>query len=81
MKTFIHCMYENKISVKYDIICYTTHGCSKQYRCENAMWLLYLLELIYRMIINICINAPGHGRRKIYGINVSNKTYSRKTYE
>ena len=47
----------------------------KQYICEILMWLLSLLEFKHRVIIYICINDPGHGRRKINGNNADEKTY------
>ena len=39
------------------------------------MWLLYELELTYRVMIDICINSPGHGKSKIDDINGSKKTH------
>ena len=38
------------------------------------MWLLYVLEFTYRVVIDRLINAPSHGRRKIDGINGYDKT-------
>ena len=35
----------------------------------------YVLAFTHRVIIYICINAPGHGRCKIEGIKWSNKIY------
>ena len=39
MKRFIQWMYDNKFVIKDGIIYDTTDGCSKKYRCENAMWI------------------------------------------
>ena len=75
MKKFIHCMYENNLFIKDGIIYDTTYGCSKQYTFENTMWLLSVLELTKRVIIDRCINAPGNGRSKRYVINGAYKTY------
>ena len=49
---FIQWMYENNLFIKDGIIYDTTYGCSKQYRCENATWLLYVFEFAYRVIID-----------------------------
>ena len=38
----------------------------KQYRCENALWLLSVIVFIYRGIKNICINYTCHGKSKKY---------------
>ena len=39
------------------------------------MWILFVLEFTYRVIIYICIHAPGHLRSKIYDINGADKIY------
>ena len=57
------------------IIYDTTDGCSKQYRYENAMWLLYVLEFTHRVIIYRYINAPGHSIRKMFTINGAGKKH------
>ena len=42
------------------------------------MWILFVLVFTYRVIIDRCINDPGNGRRKIDGINGSEKRYFRQ---
>ena len=79
IQNFIHWMYDNNLFIKYGILYDTTVGCSKQYRFANAMWLLGVLKSAYIVIMYICIDDPGRGRIKIYGINRSNKTYFKKT--
>ena len=74
MKIFIHWMYENIFFIKGGIIYDTTYGCRKQYRYANITWILFVLVFTYRVIIDRCINDPGNGRRKIDGINGSDKT-------
>ena len=37
MKKFIHCMYEEILSIKDGIIYDNTYGCSKQYRFKNTL--------------------------------------------
>ena len=44
MKKIINWMYNDNLFIKYGIICDTKYVCSKQYRCANEMWLLYVLE-------------------------------------
>ena len=73
MKKFIHWMYKENVSIKYGIIYDTTDVYTKQYRCENALWILSVLSFTYRVIIDRCINYPGCGRIKLDVINVSNK--------
>ena len=51
MKKFIHWMNENNLFIKDVIIYDTTGGFRKQYRFENEIWLLSVLEFTYRVII------------------------------
>ena len=74
MKKFIHCMHDNTLFINGGIIYDTIYECNKQYIFENAMCLLSVLVFTHTVIIYRCINDPGHGRIKIYGINVSEKT-------
>ena len=78
MKKFIHWIYDNNFSIKYDIIYDTTNGCSKQYRCANATWRLYVFVFTYRVVIDTRINATGYVRRKIDDINRADNTYSKQ---
>ena len=73
MNNFINWIYDNNLFINYGIIYDTTDGCINQCRFSNAMWLLSVLVFTHKVIIDICINAPGHGRSKIYSINGSKK--------
>ena len=68
-KKLIHWIYNNKTFTKDVIIYDTAYGCSKQYICPNAMWILSLLAFTHILIVNRCIYDPGHVGIKIYGIN------------
>ena len=70
-------MYENNLFIEDGIIYDTTYGFGKQYRCEDSMWILYVLAFKYRVIIDRCINDPVSFIIKIDGINGSNKTYKK----
>ena len=39
------------------------------------MCILYVLSFTHILIIDRLVHDPGHGRKYIYGINGSNKTY------
>ena len=67
-------MCENNLFRKDAIIFDTTYGCSRQCRYKNSMWILSVLEFTNKVQIDIFINAPSHGRSKIYGIYGSDKT-------
>ena len=43
MKKFIHWTYEENLFIKSSIIYDNTDGWSKNYLCENELWLLSLL--------------------------------------
>jgi hypothetical protein len=52
-----------------------TDGCTKQYRCAKAFWLLSYLAVKYVTTIDRAIGAPGHGKDIVDGINATDKTY------
>ena len=52
-----------------------TDGCTKQYRCAKAFWLLSYLAQKYDITIDRAIGAPGHGKDIVDGINATNKKY------
>ena len=56
----------------------STDGCSKQYRCANALHLLSVLAVKYTVIIDRSVSAPGHGNSIIDGLNAVDKHYLRK---
>ena len=62
-------MYEEISLIKDGILYDTTDECIEQYRYANSLWILSVLSFTYILIIDRCINAPGHDRRKIDGIN------------
>ena len=39
-----------------------TDGCEDQYRCASALYLMLVMSQCYSVIIDLGINAPGHGR-------------------
>jgi hypothetical protein len=53
----------------------STDGCSKQYRCAKAYWLLSYLAFKFKIVIDRAIGAPGHGKGRIDGINATDKQY------
>ena len=71
-------MNENNWFIKDGTIYDTTDVCRKKNRCATAMCLLSVLELIYIVIIDICIHVPGRGRSKIEVINGYKKKYLEK---
>ena len=75
MKKFIQWTHENNLFIKDGIVYDTTYGCVKQYICADTVWLLSVLEFTHRVIIDICINDPGNGRSKVYGIRGSDNKY------
>ena len=50
-----------------------TDGCSKQYYCGKAMYFLLLLATSFDIIIDCVINAPGHGKNAVDGLNAVTK--------
>jgi hypothetical protein len=52
-----------------------TDGCSKQYRCGAALFLLSLLSSLHRIVIDRMIGAPGHGKDIVDGLNATDKRF------
>ena len=55
-----------------------TDGCTKQYRCAKALHLLSYLATEFDITIDRQIDAPGHGKDVVDGLNAQDKVYLRK---
>ena len=55
-----------------------TDGCKKQYRCNVVVYLLSYLASAYGITIDRQIDAPGHGKGVVDGINAIDKNYLSK---
>ena len=54
-----------------------TDGCTKQYRCAKALYLLSSLASEFDIIIDRLVDAPGHGKDVVDGMNAQDKVYLR----
>ena len=52
-----------------------TNGCAKQYKCALAIYLMIVLSSSYGIIMDHEINAPGHGKNFVDGLNLTEKYY------
>lgn len=52
-----------------------TDGCTKQYRCGTACFLLSLLAFTHQIVIDRAIGAPGHGKDIVDGLNATDKQF------
>ena len=52
-----------------------TYGCANKYRCDLAVYLMTMLSSSYGIIIYCSMNAPGHGKNDVDGINATVKWY------
>ena len=52
-----------------------TDGCAKQYMCALAIYLMTVLSSSYGIIMDREINAPGHGKNVVNGLNATDKLY------
>ena len=50
-----------------------TDGCAKQYRCATAMYLLSLISVRFNIVIDRAVEAPGHGKDIVDGLNATDK--------
>ena len=52
-----------------------TDGCSDQYICVSALYLMSFMPQCHSVIIDHGISAPGHVKEMVYGINTIGKHY------
>ena len=67
-----------KLFKRKSILWEFTDGCKKQYRCNVVVYLLSYLASAYAITINRQIDAPGHGKGVVDGINAIDKNYLSK---
>ena len=60
------------------IVLEVTNGCEDYYRCGNALMLLSVLARKYEIIIDRAVDAPGHGKGVVDGIQGSEKNFIRR---
>jgi hypothetical protein len=48
-------------------------GCSKQYRCGTALYLLSVISSQYGVTVDRMIGAPGHGKDVVDALNATTK--------
>eukprot|EP00957_Ditylum_brightwellii_P135828 10360457-Ditylum_brightwellii.AAC.1 len=53
-------------------------GCTKQYRCATACYLLFYISMEFNIVIDHAVGAPGHGKDVVYGLNAVDKAYLNK---
>ena len=46
-----------------------TYGCSEQYICASALYLMSVITQTYSIIIDRGISAPGNGKEVVDGVN------------
>ena len=75
MKVMIARLTDNDIMKTRSTIWYFTDGCSKQYRCDTAVYLLSYQSVQFKIIIDRLINAPGHGKDILDALNAIDKVF------
>ena len=50
-------------------------GCANQYRCDLAIYLMNVLSSSYGIIMDRAINATGHGKNVVDGLNAMYRYY------
>ena len=63
--------------IKFDIILDDTDGCSEQYRCGTALFLLWKFAKENDTVYDRAIDCAGHGKKKIDGYGGWLKNYLR----
>ena len=66
---------KNVLTTSLSTIWENTDGCSEQYRCSSALYLLSVISQCYSIIIDRGISAPGHLKEVVDGLNYVDKRY------
>ena len=75
-KRLISLIKEKKVLTTYlSKIWENTDGCSEQYICDSALYLMSVMSQCYSVMIDPGISAPGHGKEVVYGLNAVDKIY------
>jgi hypothetical protein len=75
------CVLLNKLKETGEVVPRTTtildhsDGCSKQYRCGTAIYLLSVLSSQFGVTVDRMIGAPGHGKDVVDALNATTKKY------
>ena len=56
-------------------VCQNIDGCTQNYRCDAALFLLKMLSQYFNIIIYHGISAPGHGREVVERLNATDKSF------
>ena len=55
-----------------------TDGCAVQYHCEASLYMLHKAAIETNVIFDRAIDASGHGKKEIDGLNGTNDHYTRR---
>eukprot|EP00978_Attheya_sp_CCMP212_P005343 scaffold11944_cov31-Attheya_sp.AAC.2 len=75
LNSMLDCLFKNGQIVRGGTMYDTTDGCSCQYRCSKAFFLLSVIAAGRRIVIDRAIDAPGHGKGVVDGLNAIDKGY------
>ena len=53
----------------------STDGCTEQYRCASALYLMLVMSQCYSIIIDRGKSAPGHVKEVVDVLNAVDKSY------
>ena len=68
-------MMRNAVMRKGSIWFDNCDGCTKQYRCGTALYLLSNLSFANEIIVNWMVGAPGHGKGEVDSFNAIDKQF------
>ena len=68
-------MLEKKQMIRGGTIWDQTDGCTNQYMCSIAYYMMSFLSKSYQFFIDRAVDTPGHGKGVVYGFNAVQKRY------
>ena len=67
--TLLDRMFEKKQMIRGGTMWYQTYGCTKQYSCSIACYLMSFLSKLYQIVLDRSVDTSGHGKYVVDGFN------------
>ena len=73
LNTLLANCFVNKQMIRGKTMWDETDGCSKQYRCSSAYYLMSYLSKSYQIVLDRAVDTTGHGKNVVDGVNAFQK--------
>ena len=71
--TLLDRIFEKKQMIRGGKMWDQIYGCSKQYMCSIAYFMMSFLSKSYQIVLDKAVDTPGHGKDVVGGFNTVHK--------